>query len=173
MFEYNKTVIDYILNKPEVYSQVNCLELCFDLEFIEINPCNCENALFGKVWENCFGLYNKLVNTSECTLNFKKNWYKQNLAENYSLYCPLECDSISYLVSNRHLSNVVNNTNAYIYAYYRTLKYTLITQQPKMLMVDLISYIGGICGLFLGSSFLSFIEIVEFFLDFVFFHIKK
>ena len=173
LFEDNKTVIDYILNKPEVYSQVNCLELCFDLEFIELNPCNCTKAILGKVWKNCYGLFNKLVNISECTFKYKMNWYKQNLAEKYTKYCPLECDSISYLVSNRHLSNVVKKTNVLIYAYYRTLKYTLITQQPKMLKVDLISYIGGICGLFLGSSFLSFIEIFEFILEFVFFLINK
>jgi hypothetical protein len=30
-----------------------------------------------------------------------------------------------------------------------------------MLLLDLISFIGGLTGLFLGASFLSFIEIVE------------
>lgn len=68
---------------------------------------------------------------------------------------------MSYTVSSRALSNVVNENHSLFYAYYRTLKYTTISQQPLLEIIDLVAYIGGILGLFLGGSFLSFVEIFE------------
>ena len=41
------------------------------------------------------------------------------------------------------------------------MRYTVIRQDPKLQPVDLISNIGGLLGLFLGMSFLSFLELVE------------
>ena len=45
--------------------------------------------------------------------------------------------------------------------HYNDLKYTFINQEIKIYTFNLISNIGGILGLFLGISFLSFIEILE------------
>ena len=50
--------------------------------------------------------------------------------------------------------------------YYNDLKYTKITELQKTKIVDLIANAGGILGLFIGISFLSFIEILEFLLPF-------
>ena len=55
----------------------------------------------------------------------------------------------------------LNQNLIIIYVYYKELKYTLINQQPKTETFDFISKIGGIFGLFLGISFMSFIEILE------------
>ena len=55
-----------------------------------------------------------------------------------------------------------------IYVYYDDLKYTLITQQPKTLLVDLVPNIGGILGLFVGTSFLSFVEIIELIIELIY-----
>jgi len=41
------------------------------------------------------------------------------------------------------------------------MKYTAVSQHPKMEAFDLISSIGGILGFYTGMSFLSFFEIVE------------
>ncbi len=41
------------------------------------------------------------------------------------------------------------------------LKYTEISEIPKTSPVDLLSSIGGSLGLFLGLSFLSFIQVLE------------
>ena len=54
---------------------------------------------------------------------------------------------------------VANHVKVYIY--FGDLRYTLISQQPKTILADLVSNVGGTLGLFLGMSFLSFIEIVE------------
>ncbi len=94
-------------------------------------------------------------------MSYKKAWFRQDLNAYYANYCPRECDSMSYLVSVRSISNQYNLNNSFIQAYYRTLVYTKISQDPSMLLLDLISFIGGLTGLFLGASFLSFVEIFE------------
>ena len=52
--------------------------------------------------------------------------------------------------------------------YYDDLKYTLIKQQPKIELFDLISNIGGTLGLFLGFSFISLLELFEVVAELVF-----
>ena len=45
--------------------------------------------------------------------------------------------------------------------YYYDFKYTFISQSPKMQLVDLVSNFGGLLGLFVGMSFLSFGELIQ------------
>jgi hypothetical protein len=45
--------------------------------------------------------------------------------------------------------------------YYDKLLFTQISKDAKIEIVDLVSGIGGLLGLFLGMSFLSFAEIIE------------
>jgi hypothetical protein len=45
--------------------------------------------------------------------------------------------------------------------YFDSFKLTRIRQMPKRDILDLISNFGGILGLFLGLSFLSFAEIIQ------------
>ncbi len=45
--------------------------------------------------------------------------------------------------------------------YFEDLKYSLISQQPKIELFGLISNLGGILGLFIGFSFISLLEIIE------------
>jgi hypothetical protein len=102
-------------------------------------------------------------------------------------YCPLECDSFEYdinlyqqsLLNTGKISNFYNNSIYYgftndfktyenvsktffsINVYYEDLKYTLISQQPKIELFGLISNLGGILGLFIGFSFISCLELIE------------
>ena len=46
--------------------------------------------------------------------------------------------------------------------FYTSLQYTVISQTPKYLILDLISLLGGTLGVFLGASLLSLSEIIEF-----------
>ena len=50
---------------------------------------------------------------------------------------------------------------------YQDMMQTFITEYPKMQSTDLVSSLGGILGLFLGLSFLSFIEIFDFLLQLI------
>jgi hypothetical protein len=77
-------------------------------------------------------------------------------------YCPLECDSFSYdILTNSYDQNPKNSSNYTIGVYYEDLKYTLISQQPKIELFGLISNIGGTLGLFIGFSFITLLEIFE------------
>ena len=102
-------------------------------------------------------------------------------------YCPLECESINFslqssIVDYPSIGNVTENEfksrfTRYeklrrdffaIRVYYEDLKYTFISQQPKTQVADLISSIGGLFGLFVGVSFLSFFEFIEIFFEIIF-----
>ena len=100
--------------------------------------------------------------------------------------CPLECDSIDYLLSTSfaefplplygdlflnksglklemsasNLSDLRKSVLS-MNIYYSSLKYTEITQLEKNTLVDLVCDIGGTMGLFLGASLLSMIELLE------------
>jgi len=52
-----------------------------------------------------------------------------------------------------------------INVFYADLKYTVITDSPKTTFADLVSNLGGILGVFLGSSLVSLFEFVEFFIQ--------
>jgi hypothetical protein len=164
-FQGNMTIIHYILNNGESYSQVKCLELCFDLKYIEKNPCNCVNSNLGNVWHDCFNQKEKKTRTS-CTYIYKSQFYTNTLTEVCAQYCPLECDSTFYSVS---VSGYATNDNyTTIQVYYRSLKYTYMTQQAKMHVFDIISNIGGTLGLFVGLSFVSLFEMAEIFIETVY-----
>ena len=48
--------------------------------------------------------------------------------------------------------------------YYEKLAYTLIEEEPKITLEDLIGALGGHLHLFLGMSLMSFLELFEFIL---------
>jgi len=127
---------------------------------------------------------------TECSLsafvNFSSSGYISNICFQY---CPLECDSITYQIStafsnypsynyakNLLMTNPMitskfqNETLTYdlikqsvlsLNIYYDKLSYIQISKDTKTEIVDLVSGIGGLLGLFLGMSFLSFAELLE------------
>ena len=86
------------------------------------------------------------------------------LANNCSLYCPLECDmETAYSVTINSINMYDDLTATQIY--FRSLQYTSISQRPKMQIFDLISSVGGTFGLFVGVSFVSLFEATEIVLE--------
>lgn len=117
--------------------------------------------------------------------------------------CPLECDSeifeltissssyptkayadqlVNY--SGNTLANFFPNVSAVTYKdlkehilainiYYADMKYTSIEELEKTNLFDLVAAIGGTLGLFLGMSFLSFVEIVDVIIEIVFIFIQN
>lgn len=57
--------------------------------------------------------------------------------------------------------------------YYDDLKYVKISNSQSMTVYDLISNIGGIFGICLGISFLSFFEIVELIYEIIYIICKR
>ena len=168
-FPQNTTIIDYLNSTNVAYKQTNCLKLCYDIYYIKNNPCNCTNTKLGRVWEDCFEKNEKL-NLTGCTYLDKVNYFRELTANKCQQYCPLECDSVSYSVQQK--SFLIEN-DMYFYVYFESLKYTSISQTSKLKGFDLFSNVGGILGLFIGVSFVSFFEICELFVEIVFIFFEK
>jgi len=72
--------------------------------------------------------------------------------------CPIECNSVSYSLSA--LSNALNTPYSLVNIYYEDFFYALIKEDPKTSFDTLVGTIGGLLGLFLGASLISFYEII-------------
>ena len=183
-FPFNKTLIEFLLNTKQVYSQKDCIDLCRNLKYIEANSCECSLNSLNEVFVSKCEIYNKSETSDTCEAKFIKNFQKNKPIETCSQYCPLECDSFKYEISHL-LEQILSNgniTEGFEYPQFRTyenvsrsfvsiavyfddLKYTLINQKPKIEIFDLISNMGGIFGLFLGMGLLSFVELFEIILE--------
>jgi len=164
-FSLNKTLINYIQSINQSYNQINCLKLCFELDYIEKNPCNCSNTTLGNVWSHCFVNFDK-KNSKGCTMRYKINFTDNSVVDICAKYCPLECDSNIYTHSLSLASNYDSLTTFRVF--YSSLKVATISQIPKTQIFDLVSNIGGIFGLFIGISFVTLFEISEIFIVIVF-----
>jgi hypothetical protein len=176
--EYNQTIINYLIERKREYTKKECLYLCRNLKYKEINPCNFNfDDLEIDIVDKADFIKNNTI--SECVQKF----YKDNYESCLTLYCPLECDSFTYeinkdLLMTRSSGNISQNKSLDFFAgfntyenvsrtffairvYFDDLKYTLIKQQPKIELFGLISNVGGTLGLFLGFSFISLLEIFE------------
>jgi len=116
--------------------------------------------------------------------------------------CPLECDMTSYILTTSiaeyptksYANNLLNESKIIsrftkskdkithddlksrlisVNIFYNDLNHLVISEEVKMSIISLISYIGGTLSLFLGMSFLSFIEFVEIFLQTLYILLNK
>jgi hypothetical protein len=167
LFKTNKQIIDYLKSINRTLNRELCIDICFDLDYLEKNPCNCteKQVNLGSVWNRCVlkGL-KRTENSSQCSLDYFRNVYLKDLANEK---CPQQCQMTTYLVETKVTTTGMTNQVKFR-VYYKTLKHTVINQSPKMILSDLISNIGGIIGVFLGISFLSFIEIIDFILQIIY-----
>ena len=161
LFPGNRTIIDFIKSRNETYKQTNCFELCYEVNYLNEDPCFCTKTSLGNVWQDCFDKHEK-KNKSGCTYNNKLNFFKESVLTKCKEFCPLECDTISYSVN----FNVYTDLDETMFSvYFESLKYTLISQIPKEKGFDLLSNVGGILGLFIGVSFVTLFEICELFIE--------
>ena len=185
-FQQNKTIIDEMKNLEISYSQTKCFLLCSHLYALQESNCSCKASLENfntKCLTNPLDTsFNSAVKI--CIANYLKTFRIKEQSKKCKQLCPDECDSMSYTISNYFelipisgpLSSTDRNTSDLaefktyeelhehyirVYVYYKELKYTLISEDPKTETFNFVSSIGGILGLFLGISFLSFIEIFE------------
>ena len=179
-----------ILKTNRTYRKSDCLNLCYQKQVIDICKCFTNNY-------DSLGQSNSCTNTSEILCAYEI-WKKFGLQE-YKLICddlcPEECNTIIYdlttsftnypsnLYASKYLFDkyaLSKGQNWYedlkqnvlaVNIYYDELGYTLMSQQPKIDLIDLVGIVGGLMGLFVGTSFLSLIEfleaIIEIFLQFI------
>ena len=165
-FKKNKTLVEIFLKKKETYSQEKCLDLCFDLFYINENQCKCIEAELGNVLTQCWSIEEN-SSYSGCTWLYRTKFQSRSLVEKCSEYCPLECDHMSFFLSIKN-GILLTKSQVVIIVFYKTLKYTSITQLPKTKPEQLISNLGGYLGLFVGLSFASIFELTEIIFEIVF-----
>lgn len=182
--KYPDTLIDTLNNMSYLaYKQSTCIDLHFLEHFAK--KCNYSGNL-----NSISQSFNSRLNGSDkksvfsCLADITGEFYNQSFYEKYGLKCPLECESMDYAITTsmskfpsraiylnlEKLRKLFNGSYSYenltdtllsFVVYYDELKYTMISQHEKTKLQDLISNIGGLFGLFLGMSFLSFIELAE------------
>ena len=179
---HDSLLVQHILTKTKsIYRQKDCFNLC-QAKYI-IDSCNLKSSL-GFTWEID-------VNENKTCAGKQKDHFLTtiDINEYCAPFCPMECDSIEYkfevmfsvfpnldyasqlAVNDKVLPKYPNGSNitledlrASVVAfsiYYPDFKYTVIEQLPKMQLVDAVSNFGGLLGLFVGVSFLSFVELFE------------
>jgi hypothetical protein len=177
-FEFNQTIIEYLKKINHDYTQKECIIICRNLKYNETNTCGCYlDSLEDDFYIKCYSNTDNLT-LRECVDTFMSSF---DVELCYLEYCPLECDSFEYditfytesILSAGNISpdNIdfldfktyenVSKIFVSISVYYEDLKYTFISQQPKIELFGLISNLGGILGLFIGFSFISLLEIIE------------
>ena len=168
------------------YRRENCLQLCSQEHIVK--KCNCT---LEDIWSNKDSMFYDFNDYSKPMQCYKTEWAKYEFKEKCFDKCPLECNSIYYKVnamSRSHSPSVkrfqtvidsyaerynlteedatyyVKKRATEMFVNFKELKYTEITQEPKLILADFIAGLGGTLGLFLGVSILSFAEIVEVFI---------
>lgn len=154
-----------------MYSQSECFRLCFlektaencnrlnefkrDLQYYYTNE-----IYFWKVFNamrsECSSL--KIQDTQTLFTKLGENKICEAM-------CPVECNTMSYSITiNSQIIDPLLNISrrvSIIEIYYNDFSYTSIIEIPKTSFEDLIGNVGGILGVFLGTSLISFVEIPE------------
>ena len=113
--------------------------------------------------------YNFMLNVLDCTQECDSMYYEITTSmskfPSQSIYLNLLKNNkfIKLFKSNNFSYEQLNESFLAFRVYFENLEYTEIRQEIKTTIIDLISNIGGILGLFLGMSFLSFFEFLELF----------
>lgn len=179
----NSELIFYIKSLNKTYRQKDCLELCFQKATIE--KCGCYDVAYPSLGckKPCY-----LNETSTQCLDDNFSEYYDQIIKKCLVICPLECEMINYKTEisysdypsrghsrellkyympgsfqNRKDLNYqeIRENVVHLKIYFDDMKYTLISEKPKILLEDLLANIGGTLSLFLGVSILSIGEFVE------------
>jgi len=120
-------------------------------------------------WANILGSNRSLIHDFLYIIQNKEHQMCQD-------ECPEECDSVRYELTHSFTKlayNASEENMVFFNIFYANLEYTVIDQIPKMDGFDFISNIGGNLGLFIGISFLSLIELVEFLIEIICIFFKR
>ena len=146
----------------KIYSQRNCEIECFTKYTIDI--CNCTTL---------FQPYNPTKNINHCKnqnpndpdLCYKNLKSNLTISDNFSIErncsCLPTCDSVNYRLKYSTEFDGSNETTIRIRMNMDDL--VLYRRYQQFTSSDVVSYVGGLLGLFAGISMLSIVEIIYFF----------
>lgn len=180
----NSILYQMTKNATNYYTQSDCLLFC--IQRLSCEMCNCSSPSWEKYQASreC-----KSKEDFECiTKVYEKFVSKNYIQDNCISECPLECEttdiirtiSTNYLITNEfqekkllknekikklyskeNFSTSLKENVVKVRVFYETLAYTELEEYASMDLIALWSNIGGLAGLFLGISVLSFVEIFE------------
>jgi hypothetical protein len=186
---FNRLLYNAIVSSNVTYRQKDCFDLC--LQKMVIEECGCYDLKYSGLFNSLPCLNATQTSCSDRTYDRFIDYHEiDNVCQEF---CPLECESVVYAHSmslasfptekyaellvnnpailkqypNRTTKQVIMENTLAVNVYYEDLKYTLISETPKMSIFDLVANTGGTLGLFIGVSLLSFVEIVEILLEFI------
>ena len=132
------------------YRQSNCLVQCRNRNFVSRHNCTLKN-------------FYSILGYSFCNEGVSKS---SEFESDCGYECPKECTTTKFnvLLNNPDMGSNLNDTVEF-HIWYLDLSYTEIKQTAKMSGFSLLNEIGGALGLFVGISFLSLFELLEFLLE--------
>jgi hypothetical protein len=118
-------------------------------------------------YDLCISEYASQRNISKYDAYWKINF---NYTGNCSRFCPCECETTIFDISETNLPLLVDSSVRSVYEvnfHFLNNKYTELTQVVKTTEADLISSTGGVLGLFLDLSFYQAFCFLGYILDLV------
>ena len=178
---FSSKYFDYIVrNLGYNYSEEYCRSLCLQDRTVQF--CGCAN-LWIPILANDSSFFCESDTDQNCMFSVF-SIYIDDFNSECNTACPVECDSIDYnIVSHNYIyPNYLETLNLHdwsqstgknltlrdipeafleVCVFYHSMQYTVTEQVVQMIQYDLLSNFGGLLGLFLGMSLLSFFEIVD------------
>ena len=182
------------------YKQMACFDYCFQENVVK--RCKCRSSPSNGMLDFDGIKMCSTSEEFNCTTSLYFNEYKaNNFQGKCDAQCPLECNSkylniqmsyqnfpstyyAKYLMENNFfLSNLteqqrltiedVKASVSRVNVYLDDLNYQYVEEIATYSVNDLIGTVGGLLGLFIGASFLSFFEIFEILFEIVYFKLKS
>ena len=151
--------------------QENCIQKCIHEKVAETYNCSFPGYYMINRKVTCNDDYYNQFQYFEF-LN-KRNLFKPNCKRK----CAKECETTRYETTILHQplkwTHPERDQTIRVITFFAESIYQEIVQVPQMTLSGLISSLGGTIGVFLGLSFLSFVEIIEFFIRIFFIMFKK
>lgn len=133
--------------EDKTYRFSNCIEQCINNHSATIYNCTHKG-------------YYSIPDFKYCTSDWE--FYTKEFKGMCKQECPVECESTKFDMT---ISQISYKPYAVFNVYYYDLSYVEIAQHKKMDSILLTNNIGGALSLFIGISFLSTVEIIEFIIE--------
>lgn len=189
---FNSGIYQTTVLMNQKYSQKVCLMLCYQRYLIQ--KCGCYDSKIVNFQQNVKPCDDTAILL--CAYHENVKFYNSSYNKNCFYECPQECDSVEYALSSSHsdfpspfYANIlikkfnksssqfrrnftryenIKKSVAKINIYFSDISYTTISEVPSKLIEQLIGDLGGILGICVGASLLSFIELIEIILELIF-----